>query len=37
MLNGIDGAWVEEAQKHAWREAWAAEFDGLKGALAADP
>jgi adenosine deaminase len=37
MLNGIDGAWVDEAQKHAWREAWEAEFDGLEGALAADP
>jgi adenosine deaminase len=37
MLNGIDGAWTDEATRQAWRAAWSAawsaEFDGLVAAL----
>lgn len=29
MINGIDGAWVDEATKEAWKKAWCVEFDGL--------
>lgn len=29
MLNGIDGAWVDDGTKRDWRQAWAAEFDEL--------
>lgn len=29
MLNGIDGAWVEEDEKRTWAHTWAAEFDAL--------
>ncbi|MBR7955464.1 adenosine deaminase [Burkholderia cenocepacia] len=35
MLNGIDGAWVDDATKAAWRTAWAPEFDALAATLAA--
>ncbi|MBR8433407.1 adenosine deaminase [Burkholderia cenocepacia] len=35
MLNGIDGAWVDDATKAAWRAAWAPEFDALAASLAA--
>ena len=35
MLNGIDGAWVDDATKAAWRAAWAPEFDVLAATLAA--
>ncbi|CAE6750307.1 adenosine deaminase [Paraburkholderia aspalathi] len=35
MLNGIDGAWIDEATRHAWRTAWGAEFDALAAALPA--
>jgi adenine deaminase len=33
MLNGIAAAWVPEAQRLAWREQWAAEFDALRSRL----
>ena len=29
MLNGIDGAWVDEPAKTQWRSAWTREFDAL--------
>jgi len=29
-VNGIDGAWVDEAQKRRWRADWLAEFDALR-------
>jgi hypothetical protein len=29
MLHGIDGSWVEEDHKRAWRIQWAGEFDAL--------
>lgn len=35
MLNGIDGAWIDDATKAAWRAAWAPEFDALATTLAA--
>jgi adenosine deaminase len=35
MLNGIDGAWVDDTTKAAWRAAWAPEFDVLAATLAA--
>lgn len=31
MLNGIEGAWVEEAVKARWRAQFCAEFDALPG------
>lgn len=34
LLNGIDGAWVDEAQRRRWRADWAAEFDALRARLA---
>jgi adenine deaminase len=33
MLNGIDGAWVDEATREAWRANWAREFDAGAAAL----
>ena len=29
LINGIDGSWVPEDRKRAWRTAWAEEFDLL--------
>lgn len=29
MINGIDGAWVDEATKQAWKRQWCEEFDAL--------
>lgn len=29
MVNGIDGAWVDETTRAAWRAQWVAEFDDL--------
>jgi adenosine deaminase len=29
MVNGIDGAWVDETTRAAWRAQWVAEFDVL--------
>jgi len=29
MLNGIDGAWVDDATRDAWRSQWPGEFDAL--------
>jgi adenine deaminase len=36
MLNGIDGAWVDEAQRIRWRIDWCAQFDGLRASLLPD-
>ncbi len=33
MINGIDGAWVDTAQKTLWRQAWQSEFDTLAAKL----
>ncbi|RRD56550.1 adenosine deaminase [Comamonadaceae bacterium OH2545_COT-014] len=35
MLNGVEGAWVDEATRRDWRTRFAAEFDGLRAQLAA--
>ena len=29
MINGIDGAWIDEATKEKWKCEWSAEFDQL--------
>lgn len=29
MLNGIDGAWIDEATKDKWKKEWSEEFDEL--------
>lgn len=29
MLNGIDGAWIDEATKEKWKKNWSEEFDEL--------
>jgi adenosine deaminase len=29
MLNGLDGAWMEDSTRQAWRTSWAATFDAL--------
>ncbi|WP_322057930.1 adenosine deaminase [Paraburkholderia sp. J63] len=34
MLNGIDGAWIDDAARAAWREQWTREFDACAGTLA---
>lgn len=34
-LNGIDGAWITDAQRRAWRADWLAEFDALRARLLA--
>jgi adenosine deaminase len=33
MLNGIDGCWVDDATKAAWRTSYAADFDALVAQL----
>lgn len=30
MLNGLDGAWLDESQRRAWRREWTAAFDSLR-------
>ena len=29
MINGIDGAWIDEETKTQWKKDWAEEFDRL--------
>ena len=33
MVNGIDGAWVNEATRAAWKRDWLPEFDALAGKI----
>ncbi len=33
MLNGLDGAWIDDALRRRWRAEWAAEFDALRARL----
>lgn len=33
MLNGVDGAWVDEATRDAWRANWTREFDACAATL----
>ncbi|MDM0016213.1 adenosine deaminase family protein [Variovorax saccharolyticus] len=37
MRNGLDGAWIDDAQRRQWQAAWNAEFDQLRAALSQDP
>lgn len=37
MLNGIDGAWLDETTRRRWRSEWAARFDDLRSRLDAAP
>lgn len=34
MLNGLDGAWIDDAQRRQWRSEWSAQFDALRAAAA---
>jgi len=33
MLYGLDGAWIDEAQRRQWRAQWSQEFDALRARL----
>jgi adenosine deaminase len=33
MLNGLDGAWIDAAQRRQWRAHWSEEFDALRTRL----
>jgi adenosine deaminase len=33
MLNGLDGAWIDDTQRRQWRTQWTAEFDALRTQL----
>jgi adenosine deaminase len=35
MLNGIDGAWIDEATRARWKAEWLVAFDSLRAALPA--
>ena len=37
LINSIDSAWVDQAQKEQWKQQWCAEFDRLAAALPALP
>ena len=30
LANGLDGAWIDDDRRRAWRTAWLAEFDALR-------
>jgi adenosine deaminase len=32
MLNGLDGAWIDDSTRATWEREWAAEFDRLAAA-----
>lgn len=34
MLNGLDGAWIDEQTRQQWRTEWCASFDALRSRLA---
>nr|WP_246541707.1 adenosine deaminase [Collimonas antrihumi] len=34
MLNGLDGAWIDEQTRQQWRTEWSASFDALRSRLA---
>jgi adenosine deaminase len=36
MHNGLDGAWIDDAQRRRWRADWSAEFDQLHASLSPD-
>jgi adenosine deaminase len=31
LLNGLDGAWIDETLRRRWKQEWIAEFDALRG------
>ena len=33
MLNGIDGAWIDDSTRARWRADWTGEFDALAAKL----
>jgi adenine deaminase len=33
MLNGLDGAWIDDTLRRQWRTQWSAEFDALRAQL----
>jgi len=37
MHNGLDGAWIDDTQRRAWRTQWSFEFDALRARLAPEP
>lgn len=37
MHNGLDGAWIDDVQRRAWRAEWSAAFDALRARLAETP
>lgn len=36
MVNGLDGAWIDDALRRRWRTQWLAAFDGLRSQIAPD-
>ena len=37
MLNGLDGAWIDDTQRRTWRNQWSGEFDALRARLPQNP
>ena len=37
MLNGLDGAWISDADRRRMKREWAAEFDQLRAQLVEEP
>ena len=37
MLNGLDGAWIDETQRRDWRAQWSDAFDHLRSRLGDAP
>ncbi|VTU38882.1 Adenine deaminase [Variovorax sp. PBS-H4] len=36
MLNGLDGAWIDDGTRRAWRAQWTQQFDALRAQLSPD-
>ncbi|MDN8613946.1 adenosine deaminase family protein [Variovorax ginsengisoli] len=36
MHNGLDGAWIDDAQRRRWRADWSVEFDQFRASLSPD-
>lgn len=37
MHNGLDGAWIDDTQRRAWRTQWSDAFDSLRARLDTEP
>ncbi|MGJ7610850.1 MULTISPECIES: adenosine deaminase family protein [unclassified Variovorax] len=37
MHNGLDGAWIDDAQRREWRTQWSEAFDSLRARLHTEP